>query len=163
MGSLIVDSILTPFSWYSLLPIVGFAAFLFLVAAYQRTQFYWITDKAGDVAQCVAARLRKKPRRSPESHVPWFIAGGASPASPGIGMTTFQMHHASAAAYAPEAVGAAASSSGAPPAVLNSGTSGQVDTASRAMPIHAHGSGHLPTLPAVPVLIKVTDLSEWRI
>ncbi|XP_075552072.1 uncharacterized protein LOC142585303 [Dermacentor variabilis] len=161
MGSLIVDSILTPFSWYSLLPIVGFAAFLSLVAAYQRTQFYWITDRAGDVAQYVAARFRKKPRRSQEPHVPWFIAGNASPASPGIAMTTFQMHHASAAAYAPEAVGAAPSSGA--PAVLSSGTSGQMDTASRAMPIHAHGSGHLPTLPAVPVLIKVTDLSEWRL
>lgn len=159
MGSLIIDSILTPFSWYSLLPIIGFTAFLFLVAVYQRTEFYWITDKADDVMQAVATRFRKKPRRSQEPHVPWFITGNASPAAtPGIGMTTFQRHHVSATTYAPEGVGAASSSGGAA-AVMNSGASGQMDAASQAMPIH--GSGHLPSLSAVPVLVKVTDLSEW--
>lgn len=161
MGStLIVDSILTPFSWYSLLPIIGFAAFLFLVAAYQRTEFYWITDKASDVMHDLTSRFRKKPRRVRESHVPWFITGNSSPAAYGIGMTTFQSNPVPAG-YDPEAFGAASSSGGAA-VLLNSAGTGQMDSTSQVGPMSAHGAGsHVHSVPAVPVLIKVTDLSDW--
>ncbi|KAL1441482.1 hypothetical protein MTO96_008454 [Rhipicephalus appendiculatus] len=161
MGStLIVDSILTPFSWYSLLPIIGFAAFLFLVAAYQRSEFYWITDKATDVMHDLASRFRKKPRPVRESHVPWFITGNSSPAAYGIGMTTFQNNPGSAG-YDLETFGAASSSGGAT-VLLNSAGTGQMDTASQVGPMSAHGTGnHVHSVPAVPVLIKVTDLSDW--
>ncbi|XP_077487437.1 uncharacterized protein LOC144098570 [Amblyomma americanum] len=156
MGGLIVDSILTPFSWYSLLPIVGFSLFLFLVVAYQRTEFYWITDKAEDVCRALIARFRKKPRRGPESHVPWFIAGNPSPTY-GFAMTTFQAH--SPMTY-PEELG------GAPNAavLLNSATA-QMNTAHQTVPLHGAagaGGGNVCTVSAVPVLIKVNDLGEWN-
>lgn len=154
MGAIIFDSILTPFSWYSLLPVVGFTAFLFLVAAYQRGKFYWITDRAGNVLRC-----RRKPKSVRERHVPWFIAGNTSPAAHGIGMTTFQSHPGSPV-YEPEVLGSAASSSGAATVLLNSGGPGHMDSAPPVPPVRSSGS-HVRNVPAMPVLIKVTDLSEW--
>uniref|UniRef100_A0A023FYP1 Putative secreted protein n=1 Tax=Amblyomma parvum TaxID=251391 RepID=A0A023FYP1_AMBPA len=159
MGGLIVDSIITPFSWYSMLPIAGFSFFLLLVVAYQRTEFYWITDKAEDVCRSLVARFRKKPRRRPESHVPWFIAGTTSPAH-GIAMTTFQTHPSMT--YPEEAGG----SPGA--AVLLNSATAQMNSAHQAVPLHVHGGapgvggGNVHTVSAVPVLIKVNDLSEWN-
>lgn len=153
MGALIFDSILTPFSWYSLLPIIGCTSFLFLVSAYQRGKFYWITDRVGEVGCC-----RRKPKSVSEPHVPWFIAGNTSPAAHGIGMTTFQSHPGSPA-YEPEILGSAASSSGAA-TVMNSGGPGHVDSAPQVAPAHCPAS-HVRNVPSMPVLIKITDLSEW--
>lgn len=145
--ALIVDSILTPFSWYSLLPLVGVAAFLFVVAAYQRTQFYWITDRASDVMEGLASRFRKKPMAVQEPHVPWFITGNSSPAGYGIGMTTFQ-NYSGSPGYEPETFDAASPNG--------------IGTASQVWPMSAHGVGSQSrSVPALPVLIKVTDLSEW--
>ncbi|KAL3243622.1 hypothetical protein MRX96_020212 [Rhipicephalus microplus] len=125
--ALIVDSILTPFSWYSLLPLVGVAAFLFVVAAYQRTQFYWITDRASDVMQGLASRFRKEAHDCP----------GASRAN-----------YSGSPGYEPETFDAASPNG--------------IGTASQVWPMSAHGVGSQSrSVPALPVLIKVTDLSEW--
>lgn len=70
MGFYIVDSVITPLPWYSLLPIVGFSFFLAAVVLYQRTEFYWLNDAIEDMAASFRQRCRGKSKRG--DSVPWF-------------------------------------------------------------------------------------------
>uniref|UniRef100_A0A023G1B6 Putative secreted protein n=1 Tax=Amblyomma triste TaxID=251400 RepID=A0A023G1B6_AMBTT len=156
MGDLIVDSIMTPFSWYSLLPIIGFSIFLFLAVAYQRTEFYWITDKVQDVYRSLAARYSKNPQHSPESHVPWFIAGTSAPTH-GMAMSMFQRQ--SPTGY-PEEVGGAPSD-----AVLLNTAASQMDTPHQTVPLQGDAGdsgGNVHSASPIPALTKVSDMDEWN-
>lgn len=159
MGFYIYESIITPFSWYSLLPIIGFSIFLFLVVVYQRGEFYWLTDKFDDMGRSITSRCRKKPKRSRDAHVPWFVTGGGASShygqTGGMMIPTFQGHLAAAHPEA-SAQGAAA--------MLNSDSVAPRPLDGEKLPIVGaahHRGGHVRALTAVPVLINVSSLDEW--
>lgn len=156
MGFYIYDSIITPFSWYSLLPIIGFSIFLFIVVAYQRGEFYWLTDKFDDMGRSITARCRKKPKQGRDAHVPWFVTGGGVTShygqTGGMMIPTFQGHLAAH----PEA-----SAQGAA-AILNRDSMTPLDVEKPPIGGAAHHrGGHVRALTAVPVLINVSSLDEW--
>lgn len=152
MGFYIYDSVITPFAWYSLLPIIGFSAFLVIVVAYQRGEFYWLTDKLDDIGHSIASRCRRKPKQGPDAHVPWFVTGGGNShygRTGGMMIPTFQGHLAEASAQ-----GAAV--------VLNRDSMAPALGVEQTPTVPSHQRGrHVRALTAVPVLISVSSLDEW--
>lgn len=157
MGFYIYHSVITPFAWYSLLPIIGFSAFLALVVAYQRGEFYWLTDKLDDIGRAITSRCRSKPKRGRDAHVPWFVtgAGGSSHygQTGGMMIPTFQGHLAAAH---PEA-----SAQGAAAMLNRDSIAPPLDSEKTPSVPHHQRSGHVRALTAVPVLISVSSLNEW--